>query len=539
MMNQGICECCKRLAGAIERYITKAESGLSEELAKAGYADAVNSVKGAGMLEDDLAGILLEQTERIVEFLKKFATLEAAKEALESFFDDDDARDAVRKICEEYYSGIVPKLADIYIRETDGELAVSQIRKKTSSWITEWSAKLSNLMRLSSEQQIGRLIDASIEKGEGVDVLARRLMDHGIRNEQWQARRAALTEMLRAHSVAQQEAMTQDPSVTKKRWRHTGSYRNKNFRENHRNMDGQTVPVDKAYELQGTKGKIYHPMYPRDSILPPEESVNCHCLSQPIADDDILGMSLEEREKLQQQIIDEDDRKWVEELDARNKAKAGINEDTVRLDWIRAKDRESQIAYFGGGSAGRQRLALVESGVISSDEDLEKLYKVNGKGKRVRKTLQELADDGIFTVDEKALNHSVNGSFAEASKAYPNGRMTGGGHSQSAMECCDARGIGYEVNKTFSNGVRIGNVPTSRLKIKQRENGQAWFPETWDEDKILNAGTAVANNGEPLLEGYHKTGVYDGVAVRVLADNGKIVTICPDLDQDLYVEGVE
>ena len=37
-------------------------------------------------------------------------------------------------------------------------------------------------------------------------------------------------------------------------------------------------------------------------------------------------MSLEERQKLQQQIIDEDDRAWEKELDARNKAKAGIKD---------------------------------------------------------------------------------------------------------------------------------------------------------------------------------------------------------------------
>lgn len=86
--------------------------------------------------------------------------------------------------------------------------------------------------------------------------------------------------------------------------------------------------------------------------------------------------------------------------------------------------------------------------------------------------------------------------------------------------------------------MRIGNVPTSKLKIKQSRNGQAWFPETWDEDKILAAGTAIANNGEPLIEGYHKTGVYDGVAVRVLMEKGNISTVCPDLDQDLFVKGV-
>lgn len=46
-------------------------------------------------------------------------------------------------------------------------------------------------------------------------------------------------------------------------------------------------------------------------------------------------------------------------------------------------------------------------------------------------------------------------------------------------------------------------------------------------------------DGVELIDGYHKTGVYDGVAVRALYDDGEISTICLDLDQNLYVEGVE
>jgi hypothetical protein len=77
------------------------------------------------------------------------------------------------------------------------------------------------------------------------------------------------------------------------------------------------------------------------------------------------------------------------------------------------------------------------------------------------------------------------------------------------------------------------------MKKKRTGNGQAWFPKNWNEDKVRAAGTAIANDGQDLVNGYHKTGVYDGVAVRVLVDDGEITTICPDLDQNLYVEGVE
>lgn len=327
-MDRKVCSCCRSLAAAIGKYIAKAEDDLAKELDRMGYAESSDSVKRAGQLEDELAETLTEQTNRIVEFFKKFVSLEAAMELLAAFFDADAARSAMQEIFENYYEKNIPKLANVYIKETDGSLAVSRIRKRTTAWITEWSAALSDMMNLTSEQQIESLLKEAVQNGEGVDAFTRRLMDSGIRNEEWRARRAAITEMLRAHSVAQHEAMIQDASVVWKKWVHTGNYRMEP-RKNHLKMHGQTVLKEKPYKLHGIKGGIYYPMYPRDTVLPPEESVSCHCLSQPVVDEDVLGMPLEERQRLQQQIIEEDDGKWMEELDVQNKAKAGINEENT------------------------------------------------------------------------------------------------------------------------------------------------------------------------------------------------------------------
>ena len=43
--------------------------------------------------------------------------------------------------------------------------------------------------------------------------------------------------------------------------------------------------------------------------------------------EEILGLPLEERQRLQQEAIDEMDDDWERELDAKNKAKAGIEEE--------------------------------------------------------------------------------------------------------------------------------------------------------------------------------------------------------------------
>ena len=105
------------------------------------------------------------------------------------------------------------------------------------------------------------------------------------------------------------------------------------------------------------------------------------------------------------------------------------------------------------------------------------------------------------------------------------------------MKECDVKGIEYSVNKKFSNGVCLGNVPSSKLPMKRKGNGQSWFPENWDSDKVLLAGTYTANNGN-TIESNRKIAVYDGVAIRTLIYD-EVDTICPDLDQDMYVEGVK
>ena len=115
----------------------------------------------------------------------------------------------------------------------------------------------------------------------------------------------------------------QNPCIKEKMWRHTGSHKNEP-RENHVDMDGQRVPVGESYELIGADGVKYYPMFPVDPDLPPAESINCHCISQDIVDEDILVLPLEERQRLQQEAIDSMDDEWEKELDAQNRAKAGI-----------------------------------------------------------------------------------------------------------------------------------------------------------------------------------------------------------------------
>lgn len=514
---------------AIDRYLAKADDDLKETLKDEGYVEPKETVAAVNTLEEEIANVLHEQTDLLLETLQEAendgADMEELQRRITALLVADEIAASIDAISVDMYENNVPRLASIYMEETDGELVVETLRERTSSWIRSWSQRLGELTRITTHEQIGGLIENAISEGLSISDLTRKIQEGGWRNEYYQARRFALTETLRAHSVAHEEAIQQSPACDKKEWRHTGGAKN-TPRPNHVAMDGQIVPKDKPFELQGRDGTVYYPMYPRDSSLPASESVNCHCIHRGIVNKDVLGFSYEERKKMQEKFIGADNEVWQHDLNEKAKSTAGINEDTVFMDALKQKTKEQQIKYCGG----KKKWALVESGVVTTDADLKKIRTTS---------LKDLAEDGILTIGDGTLNHSVKGTYKAATKQYPNGRMVSGGHTQVAMEECTSQGIEYIVTGTYSNGVRIGNVPSSQMKLKKTGNGQAWFPENWDDEKVLIAGTSVANNGAELVDGYHKTGVYDNVAVRVLFKDGNIETICPDLDQHLYVEGVE
>ncbi len=519
---------------AIDKYLAKADDELSDVLADEGYADTEDSVNAINAMQEEISEALQNQTDDFVETLAAAQDSDwaATQKKVSEMLDGDDIAEQIQETAADMFQTEVPKLATVYMQETDGDLVVGVIRQRTKSWISSWSQRLGQLMKINTHQQITDIIQRTIDQGESIETLTRKIMDGGWRNEHYQARRVAVTEVLRAHSVAREEAIQQSPSTDRKEWRHTGAHKNKP-RPNHVDMDGQIVPKDKPFELQGRDGVVYHPMYPRDPILPASETVNCHCIHRGVAADEALGMSLEERQQLQQKYIEEDDGAWKKELDEQNKTKAGITPYSA-LENFKEKPREKQIKYLG-----KAKMALYDAGLIDSDEML----------KRVKKsTLQELREDGIFTVGSSAARHSTVGDFSnlvnpkKPAGGRNGGNMTGGGHSQSNLNELSNRGIAYSIEKTYDNGVRIGGVANHTAPEKRLgQSGQSWFPESWDSEKVTVAGTYTANRPEITEElrndagdiiGYRKFQKYDGVTVGIFEDaEHNIDTVFPDAAQ--------
>ena len=137
------------------------------------------------------------------------------------------------------------------------------------------------------------------------------------------------------------------------------------------------------------------------------------------------------------------------------------------------------------------------------------------------------------SVSDFALVHSDEGKYTKPSRKGDKLRLVSGGHGQTGMDQLDKYGIKYNVEKTYSNGVRVGNIPNHKNPNKRKSMGQTWFPKSWTTKDIRHAGEHVAglkgNRHVPDRKAVY--GVYKSVRVGVIRTNGKIATVFPDADQ--------
>lgn len=328
-----MCIHCGKLIQAIDAYIAKADSDLAATLGGEGYIEPQETVNAISVLEERVAVALLSETEYIIKVVKKADSLaEFQMDIWPKLKEGDTIQTDLQAIFLEELGDIVRRFAGFYFSAienggsvTKASIEIVRVSKQTTAWVQNWSKELAAIMKLNSHKEIESILTTGLESGISIPEFSRNIMESGIRDEWYKARRVAVTEVLTAHRAGQQEAYLQSPSTSEKMWRHTGIYI-KGPRQNHKDMDGRSVPKDKPFELLGADGSFYHPMFPGDPSLPPGERIECHCTTQGIVNEDILGLPLEERKRLQQEAIDELDDKWEKELEDRNKALAGFTD---------------------------------------------------------------------------------------------------------------------------------------------------------------------------------------------------------------------
>ena len=142
------------------------------------------------------------------------------------------------------------------------------------------------------------------------------------------------------------------------------------------------------------------------------------------------------------------------------------------------------------------------------------------------------------SVSDFALVHSDEGKYTKPSRKGDKLRLVSGGHGQTGMDQLDKYGIKYNVEKTYSNGVRVGNIPNHKNPNKRTSMGQTWFPKSWTTKDIRHAGEHVAGlkGNRHVPDGKAVYGVYKSVRVGVIRTNGKIATVFPDADQSSVLQ---
>lgn len=526
------------LMEAIDRYLAKADEDLEKTLAEEGFVEAAAAVQAVGRIEDAVVDLTQHHFDEVIEMISTEEGLkEFAHMTIPEYKSIKELQDDLQRIFRNEFDKMVRQFAFSYLVAQDPGLDFTdhRIAQQTQNTITEWSRFLAGTTTKWVEPKILQTIHEAVSAGEDVEGVTKILFESGVRDTEWKARRLALTEVLRMESIGQQDSFIQNPSCYKKRWVYT--WQAADPRENHIAMNGQEVFKRDPFTLSGPNG-IFYPMYPRDSNLPAGESINCHCTMSEVVDKDVLGMSEDERAELRRQALEEADAEWQKEHE----------HDTV--DMYKSMTEEQQLRYFGGKSKGQPYKSLIDSGVITTDDQLKAMYTYPEQGPRILKGLPELRADGIFTVGDKTLEHSVKGDWSNLKNPKKpegganGGNMRRGGHAHGTIDTLKSKGIAYEIKKTYPNGVSIGGYAGAEAPEKRLGgSGMSWFPETWDDKKIRDAGTAVANKYGTMQEirkpdgsfdCYMLFGNYEGVTVGVITGADRDPqTIFPDTLQRL------
>ena len=120
---------------AIDKYLAKADDELSDVLADEGYADVEDSVKAINAMQEEIAETLQNQTDDLVEALaaEQDSGWAAAQKKVSEMLDGDDIAEQVQEAAADMFQTEVPKLATVYMQETDGDLVVDVIRQRTKA----------------------------------------------------------------------------------------------------------------------------------------------------------------------------------------------------------------------------------------------------------------------------------------------------------------------------------------------------------------------------------------------------------------------
>ncbi|KGK88032.1 phage minor head protein [Clostridium sp. HMP27] len=290
-----------RLLKALDKVIKEEEEDLKDELEEFEGVDTV--IKAINAYEKKIAKHLRNQKKYFIKGINEYIAKDVAlKDLINYVMQDLTATDTFSEDMEEstkkFLEKTINELCTMLMDSIDKEVQFEIFSERTTEWIKSWSKDLSELMKLNTHKAIEDVLNKALEDGEGIPKVIDKLKELP-EFDRKRAKTTAITEMLTAHSRSLWESFMQSPCVTEKTWKHSGGKGIKP-RDDHVNLDGTSVAVDKAFYVGGEEAQ-----YPRDPSLSAKQRVNCHCTMGPKVDQSIIKLSKEEKLKLREEALKE------------------------------------------------------------------------------------------------------------------------------------------------------------------------------------------------------------------------------------------
>ncbi|MGG1595578.1 phage minor head protein [Terribacillus saccharophilus] len=292
------------LIKSIDDYVQKAEQDdLTDTVPEFPGLEEVPEL--VELFEKTIAKLLRRQRKLYLDALKDFIAKDDSETLAaylvyiqQNLFAVDEFEEQFGEAAAEFLQTTIEKLVEKMMESIDRDVAFEVLSVRAMTWIEEWSRDLARIMQLSTHTAVEKLLTTAIEEGQSIADVEMAMKDLPAFNRN-RAGTTAITEVLTASSHAQHESYAQSPAVTGKKWKHSGGKKN-NPRENHVALDGTVVGVDELFTIPGSMEIC---AYPRDPSLPASERVHCHCALGPVVDEEILGLSAEEKRRIRDEAL--------------------------------------------------------------------------------------------------------------------------------------------------------------------------------------------------------------------------------------------
>jgi len=189
---------------------------------------------------------------------------------VESFmFDNKKAADDLKKRVEPLYKSALKKGAEAVAAELNLSSSFDFLSPEAQKFLREKLFEISGLVDEPVADELREALLAGMDKGESVDKLADRVTEV-FEVQRFRAERIARTEIAESFNGGRFVTMKQ-AGVERIEWL---SARDNRVRDSHQDVDGEVVMLGDKF----SNGLLY----PLDPSGPPEEIVNCRCVSVPV-----------------------------------------------------------------------------------------------------------------------------------------------------------------------------------------------------------------------------------------------------------------